>query len=88
LNLIQINGAQNRSIYEHNNPLGISYALHMLLKQGPLSQSSTIYCENLHSLTVKKIVIWYKCLLLPDKVLSEIFGTIFNRQFFKVLKLV
>jgi len=35
LSLIQIDGAQNRSIFEHNKTLGISYALRMLLKQGP-----------------------------------------------------
>jgi len=39
-------------------------------------------CEKLHSLTVKKIIIWYKFLLLPHRVFSELFGTNFNPQSF------
>jgi len=58
---------------EHNKTLGISYALHMLLKsRAPFSQSSTLYYEKLHFLTVKKIVIWYKFLLLLDRVFQNI----------------
>ena len=49
LTLIQINGVQNSSMFEHNKTLGISYAQHMLLKLGP-----PLYYKKLHSLTVKK----------------------------------
>jgi len=36
LSYMQINGIQYRSIFEHNTTLGISNALHIFLKQGPL----------------------------------------------------
>jgi len=39
---------------------------------------ATLYYEELHSLTAKIIIIWYKFLLLHDRVLSEHFGTNFN----------
>jgi len=42
------------------------------------SQLSTIYYVKLHSLAVKKIIIWYKFLLLLNKDFSEIFGTNLN----------
>jgi len=45
LSLIQTNGIRNRSMFEHNKTLGISYALHMsyALKAGaPFSQWSTL----------------------------------------------
>jgi len=35
MSLIEITGVQNQCMYEHNKTLGIAYALHMLLKQGP-----------------------------------------------------
>jgi len=44
--------------------------------------------DKLHSLTVKKLIIWYKYLLLPDRVFSELLGTNFNPVFLKVLKFV
>jgi len=43
LSLIQINGVQNRSTFENNKILGISYALHMLLKQGAFFHSRPHY---------------------------------------------
>jgi len=49
--------------------------------RAPFSQSSTLCYEKLHSLTVKKINIWYKFLLLLDKIFSELFGANFNPQF-------
>jgi len=39
LSLIQVNGALNRSMFGHNKTLVISYALHTLLKQGPIFHS-------------------------------------------------
>jgi len=58
-------------------------------KHRPVFHSRSNYItEKLHSLTVKKIIIWYKYLLLLDRVFSEHFGTNFNPQCFKVLKLV
>jgi len=39
LSLIQINGVQNRSMLEDNKTLGVSYAIHTLLKQGPFFHS-------------------------------------------------
>jgi len=58
--------------------VGITYAL----KAGaPFSQSFTLYYEKLHFLTVKKITIWYKSLLLLNRVFSERFATNFNPQF-------
>jgi len=35
VSLIQMNGVQNKSIFEHNKTLGISYASHMLSPEGP-----------------------------------------------------
>jgi len=50
---------------------------------------TTVYCEKLYSLTVKKVIIWYKFLLLLDRVFSEFSGKHFNPQSFeKVVKLV
>jgi len=47
-------------MFEHNKTLGISYALHVLFKaRTHFSQSSTLYYEKFHSLTVKKIIIRY-----------------------------
>jgi len=51
----------------------------MLLKLGFLFHirpvHTTVYCEKLHSLTVTKIIIWYKFLLLLDCFFSsEFFG--------------
>ena len=43
LSLLQVNGAQNRFMFEHNQTLGISYALNMLLKQGSLFNSRPHY---------------------------------------------
>jgi len=40
---MRINGVQNRSKFEPNKTLGISYALHMLLKQGPVFHSRLHY---------------------------------------------
>jgi len=49
------------------------------LKAGtPFTQSSTLYCEKLHPLTVKNIIIWYKFLLLLNRAFSELFGTNFK----------
>jgi len=36
----------------------------------------------------KKIIIWYKYLLLVDRDFTELFGRNFNKQFFWVWKLV
>jgi len=41
--LIQTNGVQKLFILEHNETFGISYAPHMLLKQGPLFHSRPRY---------------------------------------------
>jgi len=44
------------------------------LKAGaPFSKSSALYYEKLHSLTVTKVIIWYKIVLLLDRVFSELF---------------
>jgi len=43
LSLIQINGVQKRSMFEHNQTFGISYALLMLLKLGRLFHSRPHY---------------------------------------------
>jgi len=40
--MIQINGVQNRSMFEHNKTVGVSYALHMFLKQGPIFHGFTV----------------------------------------------
>jgi len=60
----------------------------MLLAGAPFSQSSTLYYEKLHSLTVKKVIIWYTFLLLLDRVFSELLEQILTHGLFKVLKLV
>jgi len=56
LSLTQINGVRNRSMFEHSKTLGISYALFMLLKQGPFFDSRP-HCimTSFILLTVKKI---------------------------------
>jgi len=42
-----------------------------------------VFCKKLHSLTVKKTIIWYKFLLLLDRVFPEFFVTNFNSQSLK-----
>ena len=71
--MIQINGVQNRYMLERTKTLEMSYALHMLSKQGPCFHSRPHY-EKLHSLTVRQITIWYEFLLLLDRVFSEQLG--------------
>ena len=48
---------------------------------------ATLHYEKLHSLTAKKIIIWYKFLLLLDRVFSELFGTDFNPLFFQGIEI-
>ena len=89
MTLKQINGVQNRCLFEHNKTLGTSYALYMLSKKGPFFTAiHTILWEASFSDSENKITIWYKYLLLLDKVFSELFGTNSNPQFFKIWKLV
>ena len=72
---------------EHHKTLRISYALHV--KQGPFSRSPRLHYEKLHSLTVKKIIIWHKFLLLLNRFFSELFCskcslTVFKRYSIEV----
>jgi len=55
LSLIEINGEQDWCMFEHNKTLGISCAFKA---RAPFSQSSRLCYGTLHSLTVKKIIIW------------------------------
>ena len=57
MSLIQINGVHNRSMFEHNKTLGISYAQHVFLKQGPFS-------------TVVHTILWEFSLSDSEKKLS------------------
>jgi len=69
-------------------PLGFHIHYICFKARASFSQPSTLYYEKLHFLTVKKIIIWHKILLLLDSVYSELFGTNFKPQYFKVLDLV
>jgi len=70
---MRINGVQNRSKFEPNKTLGISYALHMLLKQGPVFHSRLHYVMRSFIISQWKIItIWYKFPLLLDRVFSEL----------------
>jgi len=52
-----------------------------LIRKAGLATVVHTYYEKLHSLTVKKITIWYKFWLLLDRAFSELSRTSFNPQF-------
>ena len=58
--------------------------------RGPIFKvfHTTVYYEKLHSLTVKKYIIWYTFLIILDRVFSDLFGANFNPQTFRLLKLI
>jgi len=70
--------------FEQRKTLVISCALEA---GAPFSQSSKLYYEKLHSLTVKNVIIWYKFLLLFDRILSELLEQNLTYSLVKVLKL-
>jgi len=51
---------------------------HQIFCYFPVANTGTRYYEKIHSLTVKIIINWDKCLLLFNNVFSEFFGTKFN----------
>jgi len=64
------------------NVLGFICTTYHFKTEAPFSQASTLYYEKFHSLTVTKIIIWYKFLLLVNSFLSKLFATNFNSQSF------
>ena len=86
---MQINGIQYRSIFEHNTTLGISNALHIFLKQGPLFTVIHNMLWGASFSDSKKIIMWYKFLFLYLIRYFETFlGQILTHSSFKVLKVV
>jgi len=77
-------------MFEYNKLLG--FHIHYICFQswGPFFTvvHTTVYCAKLYYLTVKKVIIWYKFLLLLDRVFSELIGTNFNPILLKGIEVV